>query len=30
MSSPRHLETFDRYFDGLRKAGMPEGEKTTD
>jgi hypothetical protein len=24
MGSPRYLETFDRYFDGLRKAGMPE------
>ena len=23
-SSPRYLETFDRHFDGLRKAGMPE------
>ena len=23
-SSPRYLETFDRYYDGLRKAGMPE------
>jgi tetratricopeptide (TPR) repeat protein len=22
--SPRYLETWDRYFDGLRKAGMPE------
>ena len=24
MHSPRYLETFDRYFDGLRKAGLPE------
>jgi adenylate cyclase len=23
-SSPRYLETFDRYYDGLRKAGLPE------
>ena len=23
-SSPRYLETYDRYYDGLRKAGMPE------
>jgi adenylate cyclase len=22
--SPRYLETFDRYYDGLRKAGLPE------
>ena len=26
-SRPRYLETFDRYFDGLRKAGMPEGDE---
>jgi TolB-like protein/Tfp pilus assembly protein PilF len=24
MGSPRYLETWDRYYDGLRKAGMPE------
>jgi TolB-like protein/class 3 adenylate cyclase/Tfp pilus assembly protein PilF len=24
MRNPRYLETWDRYFDGLRKAGMPE------
>ena len=24
-TSPGYLEIFDRYFDGLRKAGMPEG-----
>ena len=24
MRSPRFLETYDRYYDGLRKAGMPE------
>jgi TolB-like protein len=24
MPNPRYHETFDRYFDGLRKAGMPE------
>jgi hypothetical protein len=23
-SSPGHLETYDRYYDGLRKAGVPE------
>ena len=23
-SDPRYLETFDRRFEGLRKAGMPE------
>jgi len=23
-SPPRYLEIFDRYYDGLRKAGMPE------
>jgi adenylate cyclase len=27
---PRYLETFDLYYDGLRKAGVPEGEKKTD
>jgi len=26
---PCYLEIFDRYFDGLRKAGMPEGETKT-
>jgi TolB-like protein/tetratricopeptide (TPR) repeat protein len=30
MGSPRYLEIWDRYFDGLRKAGLPEAEKTTD
>jgi hypothetical protein len=29
MGSLRYLETWDRYFDGLRKAGMPEGEQKT-
>jgi TolB-like protein/class 3 adenylate cyclase/cytochrome c-type biogenesis protein CcmH/NrfG len=29
MHSPRLLETNDRLFDGLRKAGMPEGEAKT-
>jgi tetratricopeptide (TPR) repeat protein len=24
MGSPSYLETFDRYYEGLRKAGMPE------
>jgi adenylate cyclase len=24
-NSPRYLEMFDRYYEGLRKAGMPEG-----
>jgi tetratricopeptide (TPR) repeat protein len=24
MRNPRYLETFDRYYDGLRKAGLPE------
>jgi class 3 adenylate cyclase/TolB-like protein len=28
-SNPRLLEAFDRYYDGLRKAGMPEGEQKT-
>jgi tetratricopeptide (TPR) repeat protein len=27
--APRLLETNDRYYDGLRKAGMPEGEAKT-
>jgi TolB-like protein/cytochrome c-type biogenesis protein CcmH/NrfG len=30
IGNPRYLETWDRYFDGLRKAGMPEGDKKTD
>jgi hypothetical protein len=29
ISSPRYLETWDRMIDGLRKAGMPEGEQKT-
>jgi tetratricopeptide (TPR) repeat protein len=29
MRSPRYLESWDRHFDGLRKAGMPEGEQKT-
>jgi hypothetical protein len=29
MGSPRYLEAFDRYYEGLRKAGMPEGEQKT-
>jgi adenylate cyclase len=29
-SSPRYVETFDRLYEGMRKAGMPEGEKKTD
>ena len=28
--APRYLEVLDRHYDGLRKAGMPEGEKKTD
>jgi hypothetical protein len=24
MPNPRHHESWDRYFDGLRKAGMPK------
>jgi tetratricopeptide (TPR) repeat protein len=28
-TSPRYLEMYDRYYDGLRKAGMPEGEQKT-
>ena len=24
IGNPRYLETWDRYFDGLRKVGMPE------
>ena len=26
---PRLLESFERYYEGLRKAGMPEGEAKT-
>jgi tetratricopeptide (TPR) repeat protein len=29
ISSPRALESTDRFYDGLRKAGMPEGEQKT-
>jgi tetratricopeptide (TPR) repeat protein len=29
MPSPRYHEILDRYYDGLRKAGMPEGDKST-
>jgi TolB-like protein/tetratricopeptide (TPR) repeat protein len=29
MGSPRYVEAFDRYYEGLRKAGMPEGELKT-
>jgi adenylate cyclase len=28
--APRYLEAIDRYYDGLRKAGMPEGDKKMD
>jgi adenylate cyclase len=28
--APRYREAIDRYSDGLRKAGMPEGDKKTD
>jgi adenylate cyclase len=28
--APHYLEAIDRYYDGLRKAGMPEGNKKTD
>lgn len=27
--APRYLERLDRIYDGLRKAGMPEGEAKT-
>jgi tetratricopeptide (TPR) repeat protein len=30
MGSPRYHETWDRYFERLRKAGLPEGDKKTD
>jgi tetratricopeptide (TPR) repeat protein len=29
LHDPGFLETADRYYDGLRKAGMPEGEAKT-
>jgi adenylate cyclase len=28
--APRYLESIDRFYDGLREAGMPEGDKKTD